>query len=636
MDVLRRFEIPIAASLLVLAALIAWSNSFSGPFILDDLPAIADNASIRQWSTALTPPGEGQTVTGRPLLNLSFALNHALGGTHPEGYHALNLAIHAAAALAFFGLMRRTLRSPALIGRLGADATPLAFTAALLWTVHPLQTGSVTYIAQRAESLCALFYLLTLYGFARGAGSARPWRWFALASLACLAGMASKEVMVSAPLMTLLYDRTFFAGTFREAWRRHRRFYLALAAAWLLLGWLVVKSGNRGSTAGFGVTDHPEITSWTYLLKQCEAVVEYLRLCFWPHPLVLDHGFTVISDPLQVYGQGILLLTLFAGTVWALWRQPAWGFLGAWFFVVLAPSSSVVPVITETMAEHRMYLPLAAVIAAIVVASYAVGGRRALLPFIAIAIGLGFVTHRRNDDYRSALAIWSVTAAQIPANARAHQELALAWSHADRLPEAAVEFQIALNLLPSYSTAHYNYADVLARLNRPEEALAEFREADRSGLVMPEAAYGAGNMLVRLGRRDEAFAAYENALRLKPRFPSALNNLANLLSDSGRTEEAILRYREAIDLDPDYGDAHGNLGNAYAKAGRLPEALAEYAEAVRLTPDSPGARRSFGIALFLSGRKAEGVAQLEEAVRLDPANADLRATLEQARREMAP
>ena len=102
--------------------------------------------------------------------------------------------------------------------RWGIAAVPLALAVAMLWAVHPLQTESVAYIVQRAESLVGLFYLLTLYFVVRGATSARAIVWYAGSVVACLLGMASKEVMVSSPLIVFLYDRAFLAGSFREAW----------------------------------------------------------------------------------------------------------------------------------------------------------------------------------------------------------------------------------------------------------------------------------------------------------------------------------------------------------------------------------------------------------------------------------
>src|SRR4051812_12991368 len=237
-------------SILILAGLLVYWNSWSVPFVFDDVPSIPENASIRSpfsLGRALSPPrGAGITVEGRPLLNLSLALNRAWSGDAVVGYHVVNIAIHLGCALLLFGIVRRTLASA-----LGwAHPEIYAFCIALLWTVHPLQTESVTYVIQRAESLMALFYLLTLYGFIRGASSPRPWRWYATVVVGAAAGMATKEVMVTAPIIVLLYDRTFVSGNFATAWRNHRALYGALASTWIILGILVAGAGDRGGTIG--------------------------------------------------------------------------------------------------------------------------------------------------------------------------------------------------------------------------------------------------------------------------------------------------------------------------------------------------------------------------------------------------
>ena len=184
----------------------------------------------------------------------------------------------------------------------GAAATPLALAVALLWAVHPLQTESVTYVVQRAESLVGLFYLLTLYGLVRGATAARPLGWYAVAALACLLGMATKEVMVSAPLVALLYDRTFLAGSFREAVRRRYGLYMALAATWPLLEQLIYASWGRGNTAGFDAG----VNCWTYLGMQCQAIVHYLRLCAWPlrSCWIMARAWPKGSCPWRLRGRG--------------------------------------------------------------------------------------------------------------------------------------------------------------------------------------------------------------------------------------------------------------------------------------------------------------------------------------------
>jgi hypothetical protein len=248
------------------------------------------------------------------------------------------------------------LRQPRLSGRFAQAATGIALAAALIWTIHPLQTESVTYIVQRAESIMGLFYLLTLYCVIRGAGSARPMAWYVLAVLACLLGMASKEVMATAPLVVLLYDRTFLSGTFQGALRRRWPLYVALTCTWGLLAYLVAGSTDRGGSAGFGLS----VTVWQYALTQLGVITHYLGLAFWPAGLVFDYGWPIASSVGQILPGAIVISLLLAGTIWALIRYPAAGFLGACFFLILAPTSSFVPV-TDAAFEHRMYLPLAAV-----------------------------------------------------------------------------------------------------------------------------------------------------------------------------------------------------------------------------------------------------------------------------------
>jgi len=453
----------LAAGLIALATLAVYGNSFKGVFVFDDLSGIMENASLRQlWPPGrpLSPPAGGDTVSGRPLLNLSLALNYAASGYAVWSYHAVNLAIHLGSALLLFGILRRTFRLPALPPAWAAGATPRAAAVALLWAVHPLQTESVTYVIQRAESLMGLLYLLTLYCMLRGASSARGTRWYLGAVLACLLGMASKEVMVSAPLIVLLYDRTFLAGSFRAAWRRRARWYVALAGTWLLLAWLVVASGHRGDTAGF----QAGIRWWAYLGTQCGAIAHYLRLCVWPHPLVLDYGLGTARGIGAIAPYALLVGLLGLATAVALRRWPQVGFLGAWFFALLAPSSSVIPVTTELMAEHRMYLPLAAVLTGLVIAVYAAGqklrrqgimspgtltwlGRLAVL---LAAVVLGALTWRRNGDYRSEASLWQDTVRYGPRNERALVNLGAILADAGQYDAALVQYQKALAIKPGY------------------------------------------------------------------------------------------------------------------------------------------------------------------------------------------
>ena len=597
-------------------AIAVYSRAFSDPFLFDDGPSVAGNLTIRHLGTAFRPPGD-TSVSGRPVLNLSLAINYAISGTAVWSYHALNLAIHVFAGLTLFGIVRRTLAL-----RAGSEASLVAFSAALLWTLHPLQTESVTYIVQRAESLMGLFYLLTLYCFIRGVGPEGRARrlWLVLSAAACLLGMATKEVMVSAPLIVLLYDRTFVAGSFREAWRRRWKFHMALAATWLLLIGLVASTGwDRGGTSGFDVG----ITPWAYWLTQFEAVTRYLWLSVWPHPLVFEYGTFWVSGPMEVAPCALLVVTLAAAAAVALWRWPAAGFLGAWFFAILAPTS-IMPGRIQMIVEHRMYLPLAAVMTLVALGIHAAISRRNWVLSAALAVGLGMLAVQRNEDYHSALSIWSDTVAKRPDNARAHNNLGVVWDELPgRMNDAIAEYNEALRLKPDYPEAHHNLGYSLAKMPaRQEDAIVQFEEALRLKPDFADAHNHLGNVLVKMpGRQEDAIAQFEEALRLNPDLAEAHNNLGNAWAEMpGRMNDAIAQYDEALRLKPDFAEAHDNLGNILAKMpGRSEDAIAQFEEALRLKPDFAEAHNNLGYTLGrIPGRLEDAIAQFEMALRLNP------------------
>jgi hypothetical protein len=247
----------LAPMALIAAVVLAYANSLEAPFVFDDIDAITKNPTIRALDSGVLSPPDDLTVSGRPIVNLSLALNYALSGESVRSYHAINVVIHTLAAMCLLGLLRRTFGTFPLRNSLGEDARTLAFAAVLLWALHPLQTQSVTYVIQRAESLFSLFYLCTLYCFARVAGKAGESNtaamrngWLVLSVLSCALGMASKEVMVSAPLVVILYDRVFLAASFREIWSNRRWYYLTLAGTWLVLAVLVWGTGDRRFLGG--------------------------------------------------------------------------------------------------------------------------------------------------------------------------------------------------------------------------------------------------------------------------------------------------------------------------------------------------------------------------------------------------
>jgi protein O-mannosyl-transferase len=643
----------VSGAILVAGAIAAYSRTFSVPLLFDDHYAIADNLTIRHWSTALWPPGD-MTTGGRPILNLSLAINYAISGTAVWSYHALNLAIHVLAGLTLFGIVRRTLvlggltramgdegrgrRTPPHLGTaacgdaaLQADATLFACSVALLWTLHPLQTESVTYIVQRAESLMGLFYLLTLYCFIRGAGAndRRHRAWYALSVAVCLLGMATKEVMISAPLIVLLYDRTFLAGSFREAWRRRWGLHVALAATWLLLLGLVAGAGwDRNGAFGIAVGLSP----WAYWLTQFEAVTRYLWLSVWPHPLVFEYGTFWVNRPAEVARYALAVVGLAVAVLVALWRRPVPGFLGAGFFVILAPTS-IMPGRFQMIVEHRMYLPLAAVTTLAAIGIHAAVRRQSWMAFAALALGLGLLTARRNEDYRSESIIWSDTVAKRPNNERAHNNLGFVWSRMPgRLNDAVAQFEEALRLKPDYAEAHNNLGSVWSEMpGRSNDAAAQFEEALRVRPGYAEAHNNLANAWATIpGRLNDAIIHYEAALRLKPDFVEAHFNLGLAWwRMPGRLNDAAAQFEAVLRLQPNDAGAHKNLGLVWSRMpGRLNDAAAQLEAVLRLQPDDAAAHKNLGLVWSrMPGRLNDAIAELEEALRLSPNDPAIRPAL---------
>ena len=620
---MRNFKAFFQPVLLIGVVCLVYWNSLSSPFLFDDAGAVINNPTIhRIWSwNAFLPPSDGSTTTGRPIVNLTFALNYAISGTEVWSYHVTNILIHALNALLLLGILRRT-----FLAELFRDGDPphgerLAFVVALLWAVHPLNSESVVCVAQRTESLCALFYLLTIYGFSRSTLDECPsGGWRALSIISCLLGMATKEVTVTAPVLVFLYDRTFVSGGFRAAWQRHRAYYLVLASTWcLLLALLAYSGGARGASAGFGLG----VSSWRYLLQQAHAVVLYLKLSFWPYPLVFDYGDAVPESLRDVWFQGGLVLGLLGATIWALVRKPVMGFAGAWFFGILAPSSSIVPLVTQSMAEHRMYLPLVAVIAVFVIVI-----RRWLIsapgwPLTAfLAIMLGASTFVRNRDYRDGLTIWSDTVVKYPQSARGHNNLALELQRLGRNQDANLEFSRAVALQPTYVSAHSNWGTALLAQGRPNDAIEHLRIAVELAPTYADAHLNFGNALAAVGRTREAIVQYEEALRLQPTAADVHFNLGVALDIVGQHEGAAQHLRTAVESRPDLVDAHYRLARLADDSDHMEEAEKQYEDVLRLAPRNAAAEAGLGVLLARVGRMESAVEHLENAVRLRPNDPD--------------
>jgi Flp pilus assembly protein TadD len=612
---------------LALAGAIVYGNSLWGVFVFDDQNAVVGNPQIRQlwppWNAFNAPANT--PVAGRPIVALSLALNYAFGGLDPLGYHVWNLGVHILCGLALFGLVRRTLRRPPLLERFGPAADGVAAACALIWLVHPLQTEAVNYITQRTESTMALFYLLTLYAAIRALDAERPAWWSAAAVAACALGMASKEVMVTAPATVLLYDTAFRTGSLRSTMRKRWPLYAGLAATWtvlLALTW----SGPRAGSVGFAGS----VGAWDYALNQAVALTRYFRLAVWPDALVLDYGTPQPTSLQQVWPHlaFVGLAVLAASLAWLYY--PVLGFLGAGFFLILAPTSSVIPIATEVAAERRMYLPLAALVALVVAGSWTWLRHRPkavlLLLLCGAAGSLGLLSARRNLDYRSAETLWRTVVDRHP-HWRAHSNLGEALQRAGRYAEAMHHNREALRLNPAAPEPHYNFAVDLERSGAFEEAIAHYQLYLQLRPDDAAAHNQLGIAFAKSGKMAEAVSSYRDALRISPDLVEPHRNLGTALLQLEQFEQAAEHFERFLARFPDNADVRNTLGVALAMQNRLEDAAQEYARTVQLDPLNTDARMNLGRALVLMGRQADADEQFREAVRLKP---ELRAAVAEA------
>ncbi len=583
---LKRLLHPVLIPALLIAAV--YSSSLGGVFLLDDKHGILDNPSIRQLrpiGPVLNPPRPSSTVAGRPVVNISLAVNYALNGQNATGYHIVNILIHVLAAITLYGLVRRTLELPGSSPTLSRASTSLATAVALIWSLHPLQTSAVTYLIQRAEMLVALFYLLTLYCVLRSCGSRFSAVWQLAAVAACALGMGSKEVMVSSPVITLLYDRLFLTGSFRETLARRGGMYLGLAGTWVLLAYLVISTAGRAESAGFDTG----ISAGHYALTQIHMIAGYLQRAVWPDPLIFDYGTRIITNPGKVLAGATVLLILIVGCGVACYHNARLCFPGLVFFAVLAPSSSLVPIATQTGAEHRMYLPLAAVVAAIVIGVYLLivylRARFASMPIVRrmlyilpraitvlVTLVLSLLTINRNFDYHSAERIWQDTVDKLPDNPRAHTSLGIELMHDGRINEAIDHFTTAIRLDHSSLKSYGNRGNAYQMLGQYEKALIDYGRVIALNPVDPLAYPNRGNLHSRMGHHEAAIRDYSQAIEIDPYLAEAYNNRGSTYNELGDYDMAVRDFTQAISIKPEFSLAYGQRASAYYHTGRFHQA----------------------------------------------------------------
>jgi protein O-mannosyl-transferase len=623
----------LGIALILLGGLTYW-NSFNGKFIFDDNYFTDDYRVKTLWPpwAAMFKWGEGT----RPVAGLSFAINYALNGLNPTGYHAMNLGIHLAAGLFLYGILRRTFQLKKDYFR-ESSGEWLAFIIALVWLVHPLQTSAVTYIYQRCESLMGMFFLASLF-FAILGFQAKKARdrsvstseiteeeqqdsrqksrflklpiggWFFLSVICCGLAIGAKQVAVMAPPLILLYDSFYISLSFRKSLRNHPWYYFALACSYLVLtgNFLAVHELGK-SGLGFGV-EH--VTAYQYFLTQFEVVVHYLKLSFWPHPLCLDYLWPFINGPAEVWPQILFISCLWAGTFWGIWRKHFLGYLGAWFFGILSITSSVIP-IRDAAFEHRMYLPLAGVISLVFVGFYFlwIKTRGTLVqwsqedshflikrfPFWAVAlivVGLGWMTAQRNLMYANPTKMWESVLALKPNHGRALVYLAIIATQEGNADLARDYYEKSLAVYSKSAEAHNNYGALIFAPENPDKAVYHLKQAIEINPRYAEAHANLGWAYFSLGQFQPALQEYQTAVDLIPENPDFQLKLGMTLFRLGDYQKASDHLSLSLKIKTNDAESHFYMAVVSEFLGRTETAIQHYQEVLNLYPDSVEAKHN--------------------------------------------
>jgi Flp pilus assembly protein TadD len=567
----RRTAFPLIA-ILVVVAVLAYSNTFRVGFTFDDLRVITENPAIKHLSN---PKEFWNYWSTRWLVLLSLALNYRIHGLRVPGYHIVNLAIHVLNGIVLFYLVRRLLRSKSLEGKpfLRYDRE-IAFFSALLFLAHPVQTEAVTYIVQRTTSLATLLYLtaLLLYVAARQSKDrSRATFSYVLCIAATAAGMLTKEITITIPLCIVLYVVVLENESPRQIVRRWRHFLPVLLTLLIIPTTLLLSQARTMLEFSDPQRAALRLPLHDYLLTEVNVVRTYLRLLFVPAGQNLDWEYPAARSLLEprTFLSLMLLLAIVAGAIWLRKRNALVCFGILWFFLSLSVESSFLP-LYNVIAEHRLYLPMAGFSIALVAGLYSIAADRfnilaaaALSVFIVI---LAVATHERNRIWQEGR-IWEDVVKKSPQSARAHNNL--------------------------------------------------------------------GNWYKSQGRLDDAIHEYTRALELDPSYFGAYTNLGLTYDQKGRMEEAVRCYARALTINPHDAQAYNNLGIAYGKLGLLDRAIEIFHDGLQFAPDDSNLRSNLGLAYLKKGDPQSAVVELERAMQLNPDNEKARENLRLAREALA-
>jgi len=450
-----------AAFCLLFLVVAIYSNSFDASWHFDDFQNIVENDRVHikdlSWDhlkTTFYSPTTGKI--SRPLAYLSFALNYYCDGLDVVSYHLVNLFIHYATSFILFLFIYSTLKLPSIVEKYGTHAYFIALLSAVFWVINPIHVSAVTYIVQRMTSMAALFYIIAMYGYlkARTAekGRLRKGLYFALAVLAALAAVGTKENAVMLPVSLLLYELLLIQGiTTKEKFKVYIlpgfiTIFIVLGLSMPFVDYSII----------LGSYDNRPFTLLQRLLTEPRIIIFYITLLLYPisSRLTLIHDVDISHSLFDPWTTLPALLFLTMTVVFALImarRRPLITFCILFFILNHLIEGSFVPL--EIIYEHRNYIPslfffLPFSIAIIHVCEQFKERETVLIAMSVFLVGViiiqGTTTFLQNSIWKNEITLWTDNVRKAPNLHRPHHNLGVALMSAGFFDEGVRELKIAL------------------------------------------------------------------------------------------------------------------------------------------------------------------------------------------------
>ena len=598
--------------LLILISLLTYFNSLKGSFQFDDIPLIKSDWLVN-IQAFFDHPRSGQ-IGNRPVVYWTYALNNQLAIHQVFGFHLINLALHIGVTLLIFFILWRTRYLQNKFDWL------FPLTAALLFSLHPLNTDSVSYISSRSSLLATFFYLLALYFFLNLFCHKKKSRFATklILSLLVVSGIyfsiASKLIGATLPVMLTIWYWSFIGRKqypfFHKAITNNRSVFIGLTIVAIISILIIIFSDrwiymplDQGLQL-FGRTP--------YLMIQLKVIIfYYLKLFYFPFNLNVDIGFpfsSSITDPTIIFS-GIIIITIILANL--KWRN-VWVVFGTiWFFITLAPTSSFVP-LNDLAVEHRIYLPMSLGLS--LIAGVGIKNLPALLRLpllLAVLIALGATTANRNADWVNALNLWEDSAKKNPFSPRPHNNVGEAYYKKGNLEKATYHFEKSVSNIPIFMTNQYNLQNsnlFLRKKNKFIESVDKnILKSARSFKIDAEVVephYNLATVYLDQGRLDEAEKEYQKVQVIRPdHFPSKIG-LSSVYNQKGLYGQALSLLEQAVKeniSNPSliFALARSNLGELYGKTGRIEDAIIEWESALKIDPSLLPAHFNLGTAYMM-------------------------------------